>query len=54
MSRETRQEIWDAIEKFKFDKELAQKYITGVRTLMLKQTELSIESREEVTDGNRW
>jgi len=48
ISSETRHEIWDAIEKFKFDKELAQKYITGVKTLMTRQAELNIESREEV------
>ena len=54
VSKETRREIWDAIEKFQFNKELAQKYITGVRTLMLKQNELSIESREEVRWSMCW
>jgi len=43
-----RQEAWAAIEKFQFNQTLAQKYITGVKTLMLQQAELSIESREEV------
>jgi len=50
VSQEMRQEVWDAIEKFEYNQTLSQKYITGVKTLMLKQVELSIESRQEVDD----
>jgi len=49
-TKEAKAEIWEAIEKFEFNKDLAQKYVTGVKTLMLKQLELGIESREEVED----
>lgn len=43
-----RRELLESLEKFKFNFELAEKWLNGVGTLMTRQTELGIASREEV------
>ena len=43
-----RPELLAAIEKFNFDRSQAEKWLNGVGNLMSRQTELGIQSREEV------
>ena len=46
--RTGRKEMLESLEKFKFNRLEAEKWLNGVGTLMTRQAELGIASREEV------